>query len=113
VARVLPRYMIRAGQEFAMVQTFAATRPSLGRRELLGSIASLPLAARASDAGGQSRAPQSRESKLLVAYFTRTGNTRVIAGQIRRALSADLLEIESDVPYPEDYEQTVSQMVRE
>ena len=52
-------------------------------------------------------------SKFLVAYFTRTGNTRVIAHQIRRALRADLFEIESDAAYPEDYEQTVSQAVRE
>ena len=95
-----------------MVQPFAA-RPFVGRRELLGSIASVALAAGASDAAGQSRAAPSRESKVLVAYFTRTGNTRVIAHQIRRALSADLFEIESGNPYPEDYEETVSQAVRE
>ena len=56
---------------------------------------------------------QSQGSKVLVAYFTRTGNTRVIARQIRRALRADLFEIESAAPYPEDYEQTVAQAVRE
>jgi flavodoxin len=95
-----------------MVQPFAA-RPFVGRRELLGSIASVALAAGASDAAGQSRAAPSRGSKVLVAYFTRTGNTRVIAHQIRRALSADLFEIESGNPYPEDYEETVSQAVRE
>ena len=49
----------------------------------------------------------------MVAYFTRTGNTRVIAHQIRRALQADLFEIEPAAAYPEDYEQTVAQAVRE
>lgn len=49
----------------------------------------------------------------MVAYFTRTGNTRVIAHQICRALQADLFEIEPAAAYPEDYEQTVAQAVRE
>ena len=50
---------------------------------------------------------------VLVAYFTRTGNTRVIARQIRRALDADLFEIQPAEPYPEDYEATVAQATRE
>ena len=96
-----------------MVETSAAGEPSIGRRELLGSLASMAIIAGSSDAAGQSRAAQSQGSKVLVAYFTRTGNTRVIAGQIRRALRADLFEIEPADPYPEDYEETVAQAVRE
>ena len=95
-----------------MVQTFAA-KPFVGRRELLGSIASVALAAGTSDAAGQSRAAQSQGSRVLVAYFTRTGNTRVIARQIQRAQRADLFEIEPAAAYPEDYEETVAQAVRE
>lgn len=95
-----------------MVQTSAA-KSFVGRRELLGSIASMALAAGASDAAGQARGPQSQDSKILVAYVTRTGNTRVIARQIQRALRADLFEIEPADPYPEDYEETVAQAVRE
>ncbi|SMF90173.1 Flavodoxin [Azospirillum oryzae] len=45
----------------------------------------------------------------LVVYFSRTGNTRVVAGQIRRAHGADLFEIEPAAPYPEDYEAVVRQ----
>lgn len=52
-------------------------------------------------------------SKTLVAYFSRTGNTRVIAGQIRRARDADLFEIRPAEPYPEDYEETVAQARQE
>ena len=96
-----------------MGQTFAANKPFVGRRELLGTIACAALAAGTSAAAGQSRAPQSQDSRVLVAYFTRTGNTRVIAHQIRRALRADLFEIEPAEPYPEDYEATVRQAVRE
>ena len=96
-----------------MVEPSAANRPFVGRRGLLGAIACMAVAAGTSDADGQSRVTQSPDSKVLVAYFTRTGNTRVIARQIRRALRADLLEIESDDPYPEDYEETVTQAVRE
>ena len=52
-------------------------------------------------------------SKTLVAVFTRSGNTRVIAGQLQRALGADLFENQPAQPYPEDYEQTVDQARRE
>jgi flavodoxin len=96
-----------------MVETSAANQRFVGRRELLGTIASIALAGGASEAIGQSRGTSAQGSEVLVACFTRTGNTRVIAGQIRRALSADLFEIESEAPYPEDYEQTVSRAVRE
>ena len=96
-----------------MGQTSAACQPSIGRRELLGSIASMALVAGSSDAASQSGASQPQSSKVLVAYFTRTGNTRVIALQIRRALRADLFEIEPNDQYPEDYEATVAQAGRE
>jgi flavodoxin len=98
-------------EEVAMGQTFAA-KPSVGRRELLG-MACAAVAAGTSAAAGPSRAAPSAGARVLVAYFTRTGNTRVIAGQIRRALRADLFEIESGDPYPEDYQETVAQAVRE
>src|SRR3954468_8184897 len=86
----------------------------IARRKLLGTAASTALGGFAFVASGESRAvAQSPSSKILVAYFTRTGNTRVIAGQIRRALQADLFEIEPANPHPEDYEETVAQAVRQ
>lgn len=84
------------------------------RRETLRRAILLPLAAglgiSASSSFAQQRSPK---GKALVAYFSRTGNTRVIANQIRRALGADLFEIQPAEPYPEDYEATVSQAQRE
>ena len=48
-------------------------------------------------------------ARVLVAYFTRTGNTRLIATQIARALDATLFPIEPLAAYPEDYEAQVAQ----
>jgi flavodoxin len=47
------------------------------------------------------------EAPVLVAYFSRSGNTRVIAGLLHRSLGADLFEIVPATPYPEDYLATV------
>ncbi|MGE4305535.1 MAG: flavodoxin [Novosphingobium sp.] len=52
-------------------------------------------------------------SKTLVAYLTRSGNTRVIAETLSRSLGADLFEIKPARPYPEDYEEHVAQATRE
>jgi flavodoxin len=48
-----------------------------------------------------------KKSSILVAYFSRSGNTRVVAGVVQRALNADLFEIRPTTPYPEDYLETV------
>ena len=70
----------------------------------------LPLMAGVSAAGASSvtRAADAR-TKVLVAYFTRTGNTRLIATQIARALDATLFQIVPAQAYPDDYEAQVAQ----
>jgi flavodoxin len=75
---------------------------------LLGMAVNLGLAA--DSAGAQ---PAAGSASVLVAFFTRTGNTAVIARQIRRALDAGLFEVRPAEPYPEDYEETVAQATRE
>lgn len=52
-------------------------------------------------------------SRTLVALFTRTGNTRVVADLVRREYGADFFEIVTQKPYPSDYEKTVEQASRE
>lgn len=86
--------------------------PAPDRRALMASIAGLSLAgvARASAPADAVRAGASR---TLVAYYSRTGNTRVIAGLIERALGADLFEIRTAEPYPADYLATVEQARKE
>lgn len=87
----------------------------LSRRMVLAASVVLPYVAgvTASVANASGVAAQSPRSDTLVAYFSRTGNTRVIARQIQRALGTDLFGIEPSKPYPEDYEETVEQARRE
>ncbi|WP_246094219.1 flavodoxin, partial [Mesorhizobium norvegicum] len=89
------------------------SQPGLfSRRGALMTALALPLGAGlgagSSLPAGASSARQAGGAKVLVAYYTRTGNTRVIARQISRALRADLFEIRTVDPYPEDYEQQVA-----
>ena len=82
----------------------------ISRREALKGSLLLSLATGLTVSTSSASAQQAQSnSKILVAYFSRTGNTRVIAGQIRRALGADLFEIQPAEAYPEDYEAVVSQ----
>jgi flavodoxin len=55
----------------------------------------------------------SGRSRTLVAFFTRTGNTKLIAGAVHRKTGADLFEIQPAEAYPEDYEATVARAERE
>jgi flavodoxin len=81
------------------------------RRAMLATPAILAFAGTAcAEDGGATRMTG---PKTLVAYLTRSGNTRVIAGTLQRALGADLFEIRPARPYPEDYEQHVAQVTRE
>jgi flavodoxin len=85
----------------------------LSRREALRRSILLPVTAGSIVSTGPSVAGQHpSNTKVLVAYFSRTGNTRVIAGQVRRAFDADLFEIQPAEAYPEDYEATVRQAQR-
>ena len=46
---------------------------------------------------------------ILVVYFSHSGNTREIAGQIQAITGGDILEIQSQKPYPKDYDAVVEQ----
>lgn len=83
------------------------------RRMLISALAGLSLANISLASAATGKANVLGRSRILVAYFSRSGNTRVIAGVIRRNLNADLFEIEPAVPYPEDYFQTVEQAKNE
>ena len=51
----------------------------------------------------QAQAPSEGGKKMLVAYFSHTGNTRAIAQYIKDAAGADIYEIAPADPYPESY----------
>src|SRR6185503_10691746 len=82
------------------------------RRELLTASLLLSLAANKT-ARSYATTSQDAASKTVVAYFSRSGNTRVIAGHISRTLRADFFEIVPEKPYPEDYLATVEQAKQE
>lgn len=44
--------------------------------------------------------------RVLVAYFSKTGTTERYAEEIQGLTGADIVRIETTVPYPEDYTQT-------
>jgi flavodoxin len=43
--------------------------------------------------------------KVLIVYYSRSGNTREIASQIHRSVGGDIFEIQVVEPYPEDYKE--------
>jgi flavodoxin len=51
--------------------------------------------------------------KILVAYFSHSGNTREIANQIHKSASGDIFEIQAVKPYPNDYDAVVEQARQE
>jgi flavodoxin len=87
---------------------------AITRRAGLKSALLLSMVANTAAVAGPANAQQAGvTTEVLVAYLTRTGNTRVIARQIRRALNAELFEIQTVEAYPEDYDEMVAQAERE
>jgi hypothetical protein len=79
------------------------TSKLLSIREALNNACLLGVTANVAFSPNFAGALQSQGNvKVLVAYFSRTGNTGLIARQVRRALGADLFEIQ-----PIDAYQTV------
>ncbi|WP_316861999.1 flavodoxin [uncultured Cohaesibacter sp.] len=82
------------------------------RRSFLKAAASIGLSipflmenARAQQAG--------QGSKILVAYYSRTGNTRTVAEQIKQLTGADIFELKTAHSYPAEYRATTDQAKRE
>ena len=87
---------------------------SIRRRDSLKRALAFSLSGGGLIAPASVRAQQARgNAQVLVAYMSRSGNARVVAGQIARANRADLFEILPAQPYPEEYQQTVDQAKRE
>ncbi|WP_044042878.1 flavodoxin [Caballeronia insecticola] len=78
------------------------------RRAFVAAVAAVPL----SGAVAKGTVHMMR-SRVLVAYFSRSGNTRVVAGLLQRAFKADLFEIRPAKPYPDEYLATVDQAQQE
>lgn len=86
--------------------------PNHGRRAVVAALASLPLGCSAT-APQEDVAAGRSDNRTVVAVFSRSGNTRVVAGLIHRSMPSDLFEIQPAVDYPADYLETVEQARRE
>ena len=51
--------------------------------------------------------------KILVAYYSRTGNTRAFANMIREKTGGDICEIVPEKPYPSVYDEATKQAKQE
>lgn len=52
-------------------------------------------------------------NKILIVYLSRTNNTKAIAEIIQRNVGGELVALELEKPYPENYEVTVQQVIKE
>lgn len=57
--------------------------------------------------------PMQTTKKILVVYFSHSGNTRVIANQIHELAGGDIFELQPVAPYPADYNAVVQQAKEE
>ncbi|MDP4209302.1 MAG: flavodoxin [Bacteroidota bacterium] len=62
---------------------------------------------------GMQSQTKSATKKILVVYFSHSGNTRVIAEQIKNATGGDIFEIQPVKDYPSDYNAVVDQAKKE
>lgn len=56
---------------------------------------------------------QSKNNKILIVYFSHSGNTRIVAEKIKNATGGDIFEIIPTVAYPTDYKTVVDQADKE
>ncbi|WP_313737614.1 flavodoxin [Sphingobium yanoikuyae] len=85
---------------------------ALSRRDLMvAGFAGATLTA--ATACAQTAGGANGDARPLVVYFTRSGNTRVIARGLARMLAAPLAELVPVTAYPDDYEANVAQAERE
>ena len=65
-----------------------------------------------SESAGPASAPI-KTQKVLVTYFSRSGNTREMARQIQKIMGGDIFEIQTVTPYPREYDAVTKQAKQE
>lgn len=85
----------------------------LSRRAVLATPIALSLVGSTAACASEQADKIGSVSRTLVAFFTRSGNTQVIAGTMHRLLRTELFQIRPVRAYPEDYEETVEQAQQE
>ena len=91
----------------ASLTTFATKHPLMLFVLAVSSVfATLP-------GGGAAFAAEGTGKKILVAYFSHSGNTREIATQIHEKVGGDIFEIKAVHSYPAEYNECVQVAKRE
>jgi flavodoxin len=65
------------------------------------------------DTGSNTVSEEMDTAKILVAFFSYSGNTRTVANQIQKQVGGDLFEIETTYQYPTDYNEVLDQAQEE
>ena len=71
------------------------------------------IAAASQSATTESTVPALKGKKVLITYFSWSGNTRKLAQEIQKKTGGNLVEIETVQRYPQDYNATVEQGKKE
>lgn len=58
-------------------------------------------------------AAESEGDKMLILYFSHSGNTRTVAEHIHSRVGGNIIEVKTVTPYPRDYDTVVDQAERE
>lgn len=95
-----------------------ASRIDLFRRNFLkftvaGLIAGVAAPVLPHLSSGHAAATSADGKKVLIVYYSRTGNTREIADQIHKSVGGDIFEIQAVKVYPDDYEELKKQAKEE
>lgn len=72
------------------------------KTELKADVAAPNVSSQVTQTGEKTR-------KILIAYYSRTGNTRNVAQEIQKNVGGDLFEIKTTNTYPEEYQATTEQ----
>jgi flavodoxin len=85
----------------------------MNRRNLLVNAIFLPIIIALWISSGCSNAQSVSSKKILIVYLSRTNNTKAIAEIIQKNVGGKLVALELEKPYPENYQATVQQVVKE
>lgn len=63
--------------------------------------------------GSKKETPKEEDPKMLVLYYSQTGNTKAVAEEIANKLGADIEEIMMEDPYDPDFQATIDRCLKE
>jgi len=99
-------------------ETRDANKIDLSRRNLLKvtvagllAVVAAPVLSHLSPA--HAAATATGKTKVLIIYYSRSGNTREIAKQIHERVGGDIIELQTVKPYPDEYDAVTKQAKQE